>query len=97
MSEPLDHTEPDAEEFDWVAAFAARHPARIRHIATAPAVPIGVSMNACIKQARGRLLAIWNVDDLRTPGSLEATVDGDFTVVTRPLGSTEQTWRVGDP
>jgi glycosyltransferase involved in cell wall biosynthesis len=70
----LDHNEPDAEELDWVAAFAARHPGRIRHIVTAPAVPIGVSMNACIRQARGRLLAIWNVDDLRTPGSLEAQV-----------------------
>jgi hypothetical protein len=28
---------------------------------------------------------------------LEATLDGDFDVVARPLGSTEQTWRIGDP
>jgi len=28
---------------------------------------------------------------------LEATLDGDFNVVTRPLGSNEQTWRIGDP
>ena len=27
---------------------------------------------------------------------LEATLDGDFNVVTRPLGSDQQTWRVGD-
>jgi Ricin-type beta-trefoil lectin domain-like len=27
---------------------------------------------------------------------LEATLDGDFDVVTRPLGSDQQTWRVGD-
>lgn len=28
---------------------------------------------------------------------LEATVDGDFTVVTRPAGNSEQTWRIGGP
>ena len=28
---------------------------------------------------------------------LEATLDGDFNVVTRPQGSDQQTWRVGDP
>ena len=28
---------------------------------------------------------------------LEATFDGDFQVVTRPSGSDQQTWRVGDP
>jgi hypothetical protein len=28
---------------------------------------------------------------------LEATLDGDFDVVTRPLGSNEQTWRIGGP
>ena len=27
---------------------------------------------------------------------LEATLNGDFDVVTRPLGSDQQTWRVGD-
>ena len=27
---------------------------------------------------------------------LEATLNGDFNVVTRPLGSDQQTWRVGD-
>lgn len=70
----LDHNEPDREELEWVSAFAARHPGRIRHIVTEPVVPIGVSMNTCIKQARGRYLAIWNVDDLRTPDSLEAQV-----------------------
>lgn len=70
----LDHNEPDPDELEWVAGFAARHPGRIHHIVTDPAVPIGVSMNACIRQARGRFLAIWNVDDLRTPGSLEAQV-----------------------
>ena len=28
---------------------------------------------------------------------LEAILDGDFEVVTRPLGSSEQTWRIGEP
>jgi len=68
----LDHNEPDPEELVWVEEFAARHPGRIRHIVTDRVVPIGVSMNTCIRHARGELLAIWNVDDLRTPGSLAA-------------------------
>lgn len=28
---------------------------------------------------------------------LEATLDGDFNVVTRPVVSNEQTWRIGNP
>jgi hypothetical protein len=28
---------------------------------------------------------------------LEATLDGDFKVVTEPVGNSEQTWRIGDP
>ncbi len=93
MEVVLDHNEPDAEELEWVAAFAAKHPGRLRHIVTTPVAPIGVSMNACIRHARGEFLAIWNVDDLRTPGSLEAqlralrsapqagTAFGDYKIV----------------
>jgi hypothetical protein len=51
-------------------------------------------MNACIKSARGKYIAIWNIDDLRTPESLAlqlkllesdpfaVAASGNFTIVT---------------
>jgi glycosyltransferase involved in cell wall biosynthesis len=33
--------------------------------------PIAISMNRAISKAKGRYIAIWNADDLRTPDSLE--------------------------
>ena len=33
--------------------------------------PIGISMNRCIEFASGDYICIWNVDDLRTPDSIE--------------------------
>jgi GT2 family glycosyltransferase len=68
----LDHNDPSPEELEWVSNFQERYPGIINHIRTSPVVPIGVSMNTCIRAARGKYLAIWNVDDLRTPDSLEA-------------------------
>jgi len=32
---------------------------------------LAISMNRCIKESTGQYLCIWNVDDLRTPNSLE--------------------------
>lgn len=37
------------------------------------------------------------IQQVRSGRFLEATVDGDFTVVTRPSGDTEQAWRIADP
>jgi glycosyltransferase involved in cell wall biosynthesis len=71
----LDHNEPTPEEMEWVAGFMQKYPGRLRHIVTSPVQPIGVSMNTCIKHAQGKYLAIWNVDDLRTPRSLESQME----------------------
>jgi len=92
----LDHNEPDEEEIKWVKDFQNKYPGHIKHLITNPVVPIGTSMNRCIKEASGELLTIWNVDDLRTDNSIELMVEafdngadivyGNFEVV-RSFGS----------
>jgi GT2 family glycosyltransferase len=70
----LDHNEPDEEEVGWVRRFQARYPGRLKHLIAPSVVPIGTSMNRCIQSASADLLAIWNVDDLRTSDSIERQV-----------------------
>lgn len=67
----LDHNDPTDEELDLVKQFQQNYPGRLKHIITTPVEPIGVSMNTCIKESSGDFLTIWNVDDLRTPYSIE--------------------------
>lgn len=93
----LDHNEPTEQEIFWVKDFQSKYPGKLTHIITNPVEPIGVSMNTCIKEAVGEYLCIWNVDDLRTPTSLENQyntakafeadiVHGNF-VITNQFGS----------
>lgn len=80
----LDHNEPDQEELAWIKEFQEKYPGRLTHIITNPVVPIGTSMNTCIRAAKAPYLTIWNVDDLRTPNSMELTVkafDGGADIV----------------
>jgi hypothetical protein len=67
----LDHNEPTRDEVQWVQAFQARYPGRLRHLVVEKVDPIGTSMNRCIREAQADLVTIWNVDDLRTPDSIE--------------------------
>ena len=71
----LDHNEPSEEELQWVREFDEKHPGVIKHIIVDPVEPIGTSMNRCIREADADYVAIWNVDDLRTPDSLEKQVN----------------------
>jgi GT2 family glycosyltransferase len=71
----LDHNEPTTEEINLVLDFQRKYPGRLKHIITNPVEPIGTSMNRCIREASGEYLAIWNVDDLRTPDSLKIQAD----------------------
>lgn len=71
----LDHNEPTEEEVLLVKEFQEKYPNIIKHIIVNPVEPIGISMNRCINQADADLVAIWNVDDLRTPDSLEKQVN----------------------
>ena len=90
----LDHNEPDQEEIMWVKDFQKMYPGKIKHIIVDPVEPIGTSMNRCIREASGELVTIWNVDDLRTPTSIESQVKaildkkgdiaiGDYKIVRR--------------
>ncbi len=100
MEVVLDHNEPDEEEIAWVKAFQEKYPNRIKHIIVRPVEVIGASMNRCIKEASGKYVTIWNVDDLRTPNSIESQVKaleekhgdiaiGDYRVV-RSFGEKEK-------
>jgi len=96
----LDHNEPTEEELGWVRDFQSRYPYRLKHLVVNPVVPIGTSMNRCIRAASGDYLTIWNVDDLRTPDSIESQLKslqnnpragisyGNFTVV-KQFGGTQ--------
>ena len=67
----LVHNEPTHKEIELVQKFQIQHPGVINHIVIKPVEPIGTSMNRCIKNAKGEYVAIWNIDDLRTPNSFE--------------------------
>ena len=68
----LDHNEPTSDEIQLVKEFQKKYPGRLKHIIVDKVDPIGKSMNRCIKESSGKYVAIWNIDDLRTPWSLEA-------------------------
>ena len=66
----LDHNEPTDEEIMLVEDHNKKYD-NILHIQVEGVDPIGISMNRCIEFASGDYLCIWNVDDLRTPDSIE--------------------------
>lgn len=66
----LDHNEPTDAEVELVRKYNEKH-GNIKHIIVDKVDPIGTSMNRCIKESSGEYLCVWNVDDLRTPHSIE--------------------------
>ena len=66
----LDHNEPSDEEINLIEEYNKEYD-NIFHIQVEGLDPIGISMNRCIEFATGDYLCIWNVDDLRTPDSIE--------------------------
>ena len=66
----LDHNDPSDEEVKLVEDYNEQYN-NILHIKVEGVDPIGISMNRCIEYATGDYLCIWNVDDLRTPDSIE--------------------------
>ena len=90
----LDHNDPTDEEIILVEEYNKEHD-NIFHIVVEGVDPIGVSMNRCIEFATGDYLCIWNVDDLRTPDSIEVmarvldenpdvdVVYGNYNIVSR--------------
>ena len=95
----LDHNDPSDEEVKLVEEYNEQYD-NILHIKVEGVDPIGTSMNRCIEYATGDYLCIWNVDDLRTPDSIEMMAkaldenpDVDFVygnyVIVPKFGSTE--------
>ena len=95
----LDHNDPSDEEVKMVEEYNEMHD-NILHIKVEGVDPIGTSMNRCIEYATGDYLCIWNVDDLRTPDSIEVMAkaldenpDVDFVygnyIIVPKFGSTE--------
>jgi len=66
----LDHKVPTENEINIVKKFNSKNN-NIKHLVVDRVDPIGVSMNRCIENSTGEYLCIWNVDDLRTPNSIE--------------------------
>jgi GT2 family glycosyltransferase len=66
----LDHNDPSDQEVKLVEEYNEEYD-NILHIKVEGVDPIGTSMNRCIEYATGDYLCIWNVDDLRTPDSIE--------------------------
>ena len=66
----LDHNDPSDKEVKLVEEYNEEYD-NILHIKVEGVDPIGTSMNRCIEYATGDYLCIWNVDDLRTPDSIE--------------------------
>ena len=66
----LDHKVPSENEINIVKKFNSKNN-NIKHLVVDRVDPIGVSMNRCIENSTGEYLCIWNVDDLRTPNSIE--------------------------
>ena len=95
----LDHNDPSDDEVKLVEEYNEQHD-NILHIKVEGVDPIGTSMNRCIEYATGDYLCIWNVDDLRTPDSIEVMAkaldenpDVDFVygnyIIVPKFGSTE--------
>ena len=95
----LDHNDPSDEEVKLVEEYNEKYN-NILHIKVEGVDPIGTSMNRCIEYATGDYLCIWNVDDLRTPDSIEVMAkaldenpDVDFVygnyIIVPKFGSTE--------
>ena len=90
----MDHNNPSDEEVTMIEEYNEIYD-NIFHIQVEGVDPIGISMNRCIENASGEYLCIWNIDDLRTPDSVEMMakalddnpdvdfVYGDFTIVPR--------------
>ena len=95
----IDHNDPTDEEINLIEEYNKEYD-NIFHIQVEGLDPIGISMNRCIEYATGDYLCIWNVDDLRTPDSIEVMakalddnpdvdfVYGNYTIVPN-FGATE--------
>ncbi len=64
----IDLNEPSKEELRLVNDFQDKYPGHLKYDIQEKVVTYSASWNNCIRMASGEYLAIWNLDDLRTPG-----------------------------
>ena len=95
----MDHNDPTIKEVELIEEHNEKYD-NIFHILVDGVDPLGISWNRCIENSSGDYLCIWNVDDLRTPDSIEMMANaldenpdvdfvyGDFIIVPT-FGSTE--------
>lgn len=67
----IDHNSPSDAETDIIREFQSNHPDRLKRLTREKVVPYGASWNRCIRESSAKIVTIWNVDDLRTPSSIE--------------------------
>jgi glycosyltransferase involved in cell wall biosynthesis len=67
----IDHNDPTELEINLIKKFQEEHPGRLKHLVRDGVVPYSASWNRCIENASSEIIAIWNVDDTRTPASIE--------------------------
>ena len=67
----LDLNSPTKRELDLVKHYKKQYGRNLKVNISKKVEPLGKSWNKAIKNSSGEFLAIWNVDDLRTPRSLE--------------------------
>jgi len=78
----IDHNDPSQKELDLVEKHNQQYD-NITHIKVDGVDPLPVSWNRCIEYSEGDYLCIWNVDDLRTPDSIEVlakALDENFDI-----------------
>jgi len=68
----LDLNNPSQMELDSAYKWQTRMPSVLKVNVVDRIDPIAVSMNRCIDRSSSNFLAIWNVDDLRSPDSLRS-------------------------
>lgn len=71
MEVVLAHFQPKKYELELIKNFQKRYPGRLRHIIGNKVKGLYNSWNLCAKNAKGKYLVVWNVDDLRTENSIE--------------------------
>ncbi len=67
----IDHNSPSDVEMGLIKEFQSNYPGRLKHLIRQNVVPYGASWNRCIRESSADIVTIWNVDDLRTPESVE--------------------------
>jgi GT2 family glycosyltransferase len=70
----LVHNDPTDKELSILKQNWPSRMASVQHM-TGPREGLYTSWNRAIERAAGKYIAIWNVDDIRTPGSIRAQIE----------------------